>query len=355
MENERSWDGHIDIAGNHRQFAGETDKPIAGLLDRPEAARPARLDAGDLGRRVRPAAGGAAAEEHQARAATTTRTPSRPGWPAAASRAACTTARPTRSATRPPSIASASTTCTRPSCTCSASITAADVPVQRPAIPPDRRGRQGDQDRSSPDFALFSFLMRQSPCDLLSLLLVSLLCSRRAAAEPFISGLQPGTASGAVFVPGLGRAQRGTSHCFICETADRPAVVVFARSPSDPLGRLVRGLDKALDDHKTAELRLGHVPARRSARPSIRSWSSGASRKRSATCRWACSRIRSGRRATGCTKDADVTVLLFVKQKVVANFAFRAGELTRGAGGRGAEDPAADFAGIEEVDSTGEE
>ena len=32
MENERSWDGHIDIAGNHRQFARETDVPIAGLL-----------------------------------------------------------------------------------------------------------------------------------------------------------------------------------------------------------------------------------------------------------------------------------------------------------------------------------
>ena len=32
MENERSWDGHADIAGNHRQFAGETDQPIAALL-----------------------------------------------------------------------------------------------------------------------------------------------------------------------------------------------------------------------------------------------------------------------------------------------------------------------------------
>ena len=32
MENEKSWDGHVDIAGNHRGFAGETDKPIAGLL-----------------------------------------------------------------------------------------------------------------------------------------------------------------------------------------------------------------------------------------------------------------------------------------------------------------------------------
>lgn len=32
MENQRSWDGHSDIEGNHRQFAGETDVPIAGLL-----------------------------------------------------------------------------------------------------------------------------------------------------------------------------------------------------------------------------------------------------------------------------------------------------------------------------------
>ena len=32
MENQRSWDGHIDIEGNHRQFAGETDRPVAGLL-----------------------------------------------------------------------------------------------------------------------------------------------------------------------------------------------------------------------------------------------------------------------------------------------------------------------------------
>ncbi len=31
-ENERSWDGHQNIADNHRGFAGETDKPIAGLL-----------------------------------------------------------------------------------------------------------------------------------------------------------------------------------------------------------------------------------------------------------------------------------------------------------------------------------
>ena len=32
MENQRSWDGHNDIKGNHSQFAGETDKPVAALI-----------------------------------------------------------------------------------------------------------------------------------------------------------------------------------------------------------------------------------------------------------------------------------------------------------------------------------
>ncbi len=32
MENQRSWDGHNDIHGNHTQFAGETDQPVAALL-----------------------------------------------------------------------------------------------------------------------------------------------------------------------------------------------------------------------------------------------------------------------------------------------------------------------------------
>ncbi len=32
MENERSWDGHVDIVKNHGEFAMETDQPIAALL-----------------------------------------------------------------------------------------------------------------------------------------------------------------------------------------------------------------------------------------------------------------------------------------------------------------------------------
>jgi uncharacterized protein (DUF1501 family) len=37
MENQLSWDGHADLAGNHRGFALETDQPVAALLGDLEA------------------------------------------------------------------------------------------------------------------------------------------------------------------------------------------------------------------------------------------------------------------------------------------------------------------------------
>ena len=44
------WDAHKDLVGNHEKMCGMTDQPIAGLLARSEAARPARFHAGHLGR-----------------------------------------------------------------------------------------------------------------------------------------------------------------------------------------------------------------------------------------------------------------------------------------------------------------
>ena len=85
----------------------------------PEAARAAREHAGDLGRRVRPDAD--VRERQGPRPQPARLLPT--GWPAAGSRGARSTARPTPSASAPRSIASTCTTCTRPSSTCSASTT----------------------------------------------------------------------------------------------------------------------------------------------------------------------------------------------------------------------------------------
>src|SRR3954471_2904671 len=89
------------------------------------------------------------------------------------------------------------------------------------------------------------------------LLIVGLVCAAgaRAADAPCVSGPKPGQRPGPYSFVLCTGDNRGKSHCYVCETADRPAVIVFARSLSDPLGKLPAGLDKALNDHKKAELR----------------------------------------------------------------------------------------------------
>src|SRR5947208_2383635 len=70
--------------------------------------------------------------------------------------------------------------------------------------------------------------------------------------------------------------QRGQTFCYICDTADKPAVIVFARALSEPLGKLAAKLDQAVADAAAPELRswLTLLPAGpqpgREARPVAR-------------------------------------------------------------------------------------
>ena len=151
-----------------------------------------------------------------------------------------------------------------------------------------------------------------------------------AAAQqpPFHTGLTLGQRPGpysAVVVTG---PQRGQSHCFICETADRPAVIILARTPSDALGKLARQIDKAVADHKTAELRawltfLAEDQAGLDAK--LVKWSQ---QHALGSLPIAVFEDLVGPPTYRFGRDADVMVLLSVKQKVVANFSFRPGELT---------------------------
>src|SRR4051794_31782234 len=88
------------------------------------------------------------------------------------------------------------------------------------------------------------------------LVLVGLLLGMTAgAAEPVQSGPKPGQRPGPYSALVAVGPQRGQAHCFVCEAADRPVVIVFTRSLSDPLGGLVKRLDTALTTHRAADLR----------------------------------------------------------------------------------------------------
>ena len=79
---EDTWDGHNDCITNHTLHAGETDQPIAALMADLKRTGPVGRDAARLGRRIRPHAD--QRRRRQARAAITTGTASRCGWPARA-------------------------------------------------------------------------------------------------------------------------------------------------------------------------------------------------------------------------------------------------------------------------------
>ena len=148
------------------------------------------------------------------------------------------------------------------------------------------------------------------------------------AADPCVSGLGAGGRPGPYTFHVATGPQRGQLTCYVCETEQRPAVIVFARSTSDSLARLVKGLDKALDEHKGQQLRAWVTflaDDQTSLDPKVVKWADKHALRRVPLGVF---EDVVGPPAYKLAKDADVTVLLYVKQKVVGNFAFRAGELT---------------------------
>jgi hypothetical protein len=147
-----------------------------------------------------------------------------------------------------------------------------------------------------------------------------------AAADPCKSGPQPNKRPGPYSALVCVGKERGTQHCYVCESADKPVIIVFARSLSDPLGKLVKQLDGAVKEQKTAEMRSWVTflaDDQTKLDPLVVKWA----QQHAIGLPCAVFEDTVGPPTYLLAKEADVTVLLSVKQKVVANFAFRAGEL----------------------------
>src|SRR5207245_2080715 len=163
----------------------------------------------------------------------------------------------------------------------------------------------------------------------LSLVALGLLATVAVADEPFASGLKVGQRPMPyAFILATG-PNRGTAFCYICDTADKPAAIVFARLLSEPLGKLAAQLDQAVADAKPADFRawltLLDDGKSSTAEKSLVGWGQKHALR---NLPLGIFEDPVGPPAYRLHKDADVTVVLFVKQKAVANFAFKSGELT---------------------------
>jgi hypothetical protein len=170
------------------------------------------------------------------------------------------------------------------------------------------------QSHSHPFFLLFSL---GSLC----------LCGSISADDPCRSGPRPNQRPGPYASLVCTGPNRGQQHCFICETADKPSVIVFARTLTEPLGKLVKKVDDAVTEHKTADLRAWVTFLAEDQTKMDRQVVAWGQKHAVRNVPLAVFEDVVGPPTYLLARDADVTVLLSVKQKVVANFAFRAGEL----------------------------
>jgi hypothetical protein len=147
------------------------------------------------------------------------------------------------------------------------------------------------------------------------------------AAEPCVSGVPVGKRPGPYsFLVATG-PQRGQQTCYVCDQhlTGKPAAIVFAKSLSDPLAKLMAKLDAATP----AKNDIGYKTwLTQTAKPAdldgLAKWAQDKGLKAVPVGAF---EDADGPPAYKLAKDADVTVMLFVKERVVANFAFRAGEL----------------------------
>src|SRR5204863_7004741 len=85
-------------------------------------------------------------------------------------------------------------------------------------------------------------------------MLVFLLTTLALGPGDVVSGPQPGQKFGPyAFLIATG-PRRGTSHCYVCETAADPAVIVLARQNTVTLGEFLRQVDQAVARHQSAKL-----------------------------------------------------------------------------------------------------
>jgi hypothetical protein len=145
-------------------------------------------------------------------------------------------------------------------------------------------------------------------------------------ADPLHSGVPVGKKPGPYsFLVATG-PQRGQPTCYICEQAAKPTAVVFARTLSEPLGKLLAKFEVESAARKESGFKAWMTLLTPTADlEALAKWSQKNALKNVPVGAF---EDPDGPPAYTLAKEADVTVLLFVKQRVVANFALASGDLT---------------------------
>lgn len=146
------------------------------------------------------------------------------------------------------------------------------------------------------------------------------------AKDPCVSGPQLGQRPGPYSFLVASGPQRGQPTCYVCETDTKPGIIVFSRSTSANLAKLLTVIDQAVSDRPKGDLTawmtvLGEKTITIDA---LGQWAKEQGFK---TLPTGVFDDPVGPPSYKLATDADVTVLLFNNRKVTHNFAFYANEL----------------------------
>ena len=160
-----------------------------------------------------------------------------------------------------------------------------------------------------------------------SFLALALTIGMALAAENVKSGPQVGDEVPGPFHPlNVTGPNAGEKVCLYCQNGSNPVAMIFAREVSEPLVTLIKKIDATTEQNKDAKMgsfvvflgdpdelsaKLKDVAERQQIKHTVLSVDNPA-----------------GPQAYKVAKDADVTVVLYNKHNVKANFAFPKGQLT---------------------------
>jgi hypothetical protein len=152
-----------------------------------------------------------------------------------------------------------------------------------------------------------------------------LIAATASAAEPLKSGPQVGDKVPGPFEPfNVTGENAGEDCCLFCKFGTDPVVMIFAKEPSEALTTLIKRVDELSVKHKKQELGSAAIFCQKGTalRTSLKE-----SAKKQGLKEIVLATMDESPKGYAISKDAEVTVILYVGAAVKANHAFRKGEL----------------------------
>ena len=152
------------------------------------------------------------------------------------------------------------------------------------------------------------------------------------AEDPkFKSGLQPGQGTSAFLVQEVSGPHDTKNLCLVCENGLKPVAMLFARKLTSPVTSLLKQFDAAVHKHKKEDLRSFAVFVTDDPE-AMASELKELAKKEKISNNVPLAVFRDAVNPAGpaefrLSTDAEVTVLLYTKNRVIKNFAYRPGEL----------------------------